>query len=638
MSGTASPEDANIGSDHEPMDFTVPDAQDLHEDDPQVDWRTQDQENVLSDTSDIEDDASVSTDDENPEGFLAFDYEIPQALKYVEVRSESSPLGPRGDQKVHAGYQKFLSFICSATKTAHADNPGQAGLPYAVSKAQCLTLERIHEADHDLDIYAYALIIHLWQIVCLRIQYDQYTEGSSLSSRMASYFLATHALINTKREVSWEVLKFATQYWERRLFEKGQGDAWLKEGTWFPNIPILQEQPLTKDPIAEYYMKVLEDEGKLGLAFAIMEKEGQGPKTPLRDMMQDPNRRFEQHREIVGILAATDIDLLKAIIQGQVSRKAEIAEQPVWAALKFINDPGVVQPSIYMNSICDALGMSPTPEQWDEVCDYMHMYAQRGQENNAMACDIDQLIHPSSRWPKEKTERGLRRYTDWRPSNRSDSLDPCLERRQMVKHFVGEMKTRIKEERELGRMHAPLSTAVKEIGFSINSHHRLSEHRHRQNSNYLMNLAQAAFQYVFPGMFKLQQRIIYACYRETQIWLGEIILTQIAQGYTKGAKGFSHYAAGYSNGSAYAKTPTESWVRFQSEAFHRGHLDNELTAMELKSEGSLRHAKAERELKDRAFELEQARLQALSALIESMTKLRQAQIEGKSEQDQRGSG
>lgn len=71
-----------------------------------------------------------------------------------------------------------------------------------------------------------------------------------------------------------------------------------------------------------------------------------------------------------------------------------------------------------------------------------------------------------------------------------------------------------------------------------------------------MHLAQSTFEYVLLGSFKLQQRIIYAYYRATQTWLGGIILTQIAQGYTKGARKFSHYAAGCSNGSAYTKTPT----------------------------------------------------------------------------------
>lgn len=68
-------------------------------------------------------------------------------------------------------------------------------------------------------------------------------------------------------------------------------------------------------------------------------------------------------------------------------------------------------------------------------------------------------------------------------------------------------------------------------------------------------------------MFRLQQHIIYACWRKEQTWLGEIVFTQLGQGYTEGAGGFSHYPAGHSNGSAYRSTSDKDWHRFAVEAF-----------------------------------------------------------------------
>lgn len=125
-----------------------------------------------------------------------------------------------------------------------------------------------------------------------------------------------------------------------------------------------QEHSLTNDPIAAYYIGALEKGGKSMLAIAIMKEEGQGPKTPLRKEMQNPEHRMALHREMIAIRAAIDIDLLKAITQGQVSRKADIVERPVWTAMKYTNDPNLIQPSIYVNSICDGVfGISPTPEQ-----------------------------------------------------------------------------------------------------------------------------------------------------------------------------------------------------------------------------------------------------------------------------------
>ena len=69
-----------------------------------------------------------------------------------------------------------------------------------------------------------------------------------------------------------------------------------------------------------------------------------------------------------------------------------------------------------------------------------------------------------------------------------------------------------------------------------------------------MNLAEAVFEYVFTEMFRLQQMIILGCFRPLQDWHAEIVFTQLAQGYTKGVRGFSHYAAGFSNNSAWLRT------------------------------------------------------------------------------------
>ena len=72
-----------------------------------------------------------------------------------------------------------------------------------------------------------------------------------------------------------------------------------------------------------------------------------------------------------------------------------------------------------------------------------------------------------------------------------------------------------------------------------------------------MNLAEAVLQYVFPEMFRLQQRTIFGCFRPLQDWHAEVALTQLAQGYTKGARGFSHHAVGFYNNSAWMEIPKE---------------------------------------------------------------------------------
>ncbi len=59
----------------------------------------------------------------------------------------------------------------------------------------------------------------------------------------------------------------------------------------------------------------------------------------------------------------------------------------------------------------------------------------------------------------------------------------------------------------------------------------------------------------------LQQTIIYTCWRVSQCWLSEILLTRLAQGYTTKGRGFSHYQAGLSNYGAYRQLSLEDWHR-----------------------------------------------------------------------------
>ena len=606
-------------------DFIVADGDSIHEDDPHLDWRTQ-VDMPVDLTSDEEDLSSVVSDPPTVGDFLHLDCRRPRELVETETLRNNRPLGSPESQRVHEGYSNLLSSICSFTGTEETCPHVCKGLPYAVSKAQSLTLDQMYDSNHSLASYASSLVVYLWLVVCLRLQYDQSPENRSVSSRMAAYFLAAHTVVTTVHKVTWQELKFATQYWEERMANQGQGDTWLKDDDWYQDIPNLKGQPSPNDQVAEEYMRILETEGKAGLAKAIMDKEKDGPKTSLRDAVGHPKTRMNHEREILIMLASMDIHLLKAIIQGQVSRKAETPGDPVWTSLELINDPKVVQPSIYMNSICDCMGISPTPEQWDEICDYMYMYADRGDKHNKFAAEIDQLIYPTDKWPLQKAERGLRRYTDWKPSSKNGNSSPSLERRQMVRHFVSEMKSRIQAERAKGRCHIPFSAPVIEIGFSINSHHRLWEHRHHQNSNYLMNLAEAVLQYVFPEMFRLQQRIIFGCFRPLQDWHAEVVLTQLAQGYTKGARGFSHYAAGFSNNSAWMKVPKERWAIFQWQTLQRTLILKELDGLAERAMEKRKQAREEREKAERGLESKIEGLQAFVDMLDALSDSTDAEI------------
>ena len=81
-----------------------------------------------------------------------------------------------------------------------------------------------------------------------------------------------------------------------------------------------------------------------------------------------------------------------------------------------------------------------------------------------------------------------------------------------------------------------------------------------------MNLSEAMFQHAYPGKFRLLQRVIYTCFKPIQTWLGEIIFTQLAQGYVDGGSGFNHEIAGRSNASSYQKLSTKQWEMVQMAA------------------------------------------------------------------------
>ncbi len=112
----------------------------------------------------------------------------------------------------------------------------------------------------------------------------------------------------------------------------------------------------------------------------------------------------------------------------------------------------------------------------------------------------------------------------------------------------------------------PCPRAIANIGFSVRPHNRLfkSHARHNQ-SNYIMNLFHALLVHHYQDEFLLQQTIIYTCWKVSQCWLSESLLTRIAQGYTTDGKGFSHYQAGLSNYRTYRGLSLEEWPLIRQE-------------------------------------------------------------------------
>ena len=397
----------------------------------------------------------------------------------------------------------------------------------------------------------------------------------SLCLSLTAYFLSAHSIVQSYCTVSSDELRYAVQYWEDRLRLKGQGNRWMEE-RWVDTVPQLDHDIMIhRNETADRYLEALERLGKEGLAISIIEQEKKGDCTQLRTMTQQAPDVVKRVRvQIASMLYSMDTSLLKAMIQGQLPRLAEIRSGSVHRAVEDLNDKERIQPGTYMNCICDYVGLSPTPEQWQRVCEQMLKYVQKDGQYNDLAQQIDQQLHPKPEWPKDLAYKGLRRYTEWRSYLEKGNHTPDSVHRRWVKYFVDQLQERMKGH----PIHAPLNVPVVEIGFSNDPRKRLRQHRHHESSNYLMNLAEAVFDMEYPGSFHLQQNIVFACYRPIHTWLSEIIVTQLAQGYVEGGAGFSHEPAGRSNTSSHKTVPAKVWVQFEAQIYMDGRMEKEVKA------------------------------------------------------------
>ena len=501
-------------------------------------------------------------------------YQTPKTILDVEQNNAQSDLPTISE--VHSRYKDFASLLCKETATEDTHQHVLEGLPVAVATAKSIPLDELTARDDKCDIYGIGLVIHVWQIVCFRMQCGTLPPAEldvSLCLSLTAYFLSAHAIIENFNPISPEELQGAVQYWEARLKLKGQGNKWMEDG-WAHTIPDVDQDRITyRNETADAYMEALYMYGKEGVAHTIIETEKKGDRTQLRTMIESsPDGLKEARRQLASMLYSMDTSLLKAMIQGQLPRLAMTGSGPVFQALKVLNEKEYLQPGTYMNCICDHFGLSPTPAQWQRVCEQMLKYVQSGNEHNDLAQQIDQRVHPKHDWPKDLAHKGLRRYTEWRSYTEKGSHDPDVIHRRWVKYFVDQLRKRM----EGHLIHAPLNVPVVEIGFSNNPERRLRQHRHHESSNYLMNLAEAAFAMEYPGSFTLQQNIVFACYRPIQTWLSEIVVTQLAQGYVEGGSGFSHEPAGRSNTSSNKTVPPKMWVQFEAQIYLDGRFEREV--------------------------------------------------------------
>ncbi|KAL8991855.1 MAG: hypothetical protein Q9169_007593 [Polycauliona sp. 2 TL-2023] len=554
------------------------------------------------------------TSDDEPDTYNPI-IEIPSAIRDLET-SSMFLRGKRQAARPHERYTRFLHHLCQQTGTGDAEGDCLQYWPDASSEICTLDMSQSFADNKQLDLFAYAMLIYVWLVVCKkRRQGTRPDEDKYLHQQLAVYYLSAWDILYADGTDPGE-LSPAVKYWEDRAkrINFSSRSHWLQH--------VTQDDPdasCYRNKEAEGYLTTLSNSHIEGLTRELMRLEVKLQKSAMNELPDMENRKG-----LLIMMLSIEPELLTAIIEGQVARKAEIPNSSVCNCLLKMSQTNNLPPSIYQNSICDHEGFAPTPCQWAEIHDLMQTYISKTPEGDNLAAVVDQVIHPSKSFPAPETDgdQRFRRYIDFNPQNGERRLEPSNKRRANIHGFATELFPRLEGD-AAEPLHVPMAAPVVEIGFSDNVLVRLRHHQEHQGSNYIMNLAQALFEYRYPTFFCLKQHVIYHCFTAEQPWTSEIILTRLAQGYIANGCGFSHYGAGFSNGSAW-KTRTEGeWAAFLiRKNSDKGFRDRTAAVRQRAVE---RLKREETEAAERAWEIQY--LQAMGDVMGAMTHFDKARRE-----------
>ncbi|KAL1608042.1 hypothetical protein SLS60_002981 [Paraconiothyrium brasiliense] len=217
-----------------------------------------------------------------------------------------------------------------------------------------------------------------------------------------------------------------------------------------------------------------------------------------------------------------------------------------------------------------------------------------GSEYQELSWLIDNISPPSVR--RSATATGHRKYL-W-TSHRSPSHVETLLR------FCEGVAKRVAEVSPVA-LDQPLPYPPSECGYSVNSHIRISQHCHRQSSNYVMNLVEDICTYLheagtFPRLFRMQPFIVYLIFRPQQAAIAEIFCSGLLQVWIEEGGGVNAYPAGRSVASARRVSAAqwadhEQWVVDNTEMvknvrIQKERLEEDVSRLDMKMEEVWREA------------------------------------------------
>ncbi|KAF2789369.1 hypothetical protein K505DRAFT_188822, partial [Melanomma pulvis-pyrius CBS 109.77] len=268
-------------------------------------------------------------------------------------------------------------------------------------------------------------------------------------------------------------------------------------------------------------------------------------------------------RDCILILASAPL-ILTAAMDGVLAAQFRTSEvlQREYAE---IQSRARIQPSIYVHLLADENGTAPSANQYLQIRDAALKYMGAADADADLAHAIDNVSPPAT--PLSAARDGYRKYL-W-----TQSYSP--RRAETLRRFCAGICARWRETSPLER-DVPLAHPPGECGYALDAPVRLRQHRRRQSSNYVMNLAEDICAYlhaarVFPALFRMHQFVVYLIFRPEQVRVAEIFCSGLLQVWVGNGGGFNHYPAGLSNASA-GRVGAEEWAAHERYVRGRGLL------------------------------------------------------------------
>ncbi|KZM18608.1 uncharacterized protein EKO05_0000661 [Ascochyta rabiei] len=288
----------------------------------------------------------------------------------------------------------------------------------------------------------------------------------------------------------------------------------------------------------------------------------------------DPAELTILTRECALILASAPRVFFAAVEGSLVGRM--ISDTELQAEYASIQQRAHHQPSIYAHLLADDRGNAPTPNQCLVIRDMVQDYLSGDPSEHAHT--IDNVTPPLVLL--EASTKGYRKYLHTPSTDRSPKRVATLQR------FCSGITLRYTQTSP--HLHnTPLPYPPSEVGYALQAHRRLAQHRAHRSSNHVMNLVEDICTQLFrtnalTQHFEMHQFVIYLIFRPSQAAIAEIFCSGLLQCWVEGG-GFNACPAGRSVASS-RRVSAGQWRVYEEAAREVSLLDARMEGMKERAE------------------------------------------------------